>query len=78
MGALEFEVNAQIAKWGMPERLAAIRIALDLLPHAQTPIGMGYKLSHQPTNCVRCRAEIALLELSTIVQTPGEVNENDT
>lgn len=78
MATLEFERNAQMAKWEMPERIAAIRIALDLLPHAQTPIGMGYKLTHQPTNCVRCRAEIALLEISTIVQTPGEVKEDDS
>lgn len=62
-----------LGQWGNNERLSAISNALSTIPHNQTAIGLGFKLTHAPTNCIRCRAIIALLEISAIVQTPSEV-----
>jgi len=53
--------------WGNKERFDAIGTALDILPHAQRPVGLGFKLIHDPKICLRCRATIALLELTSIV-----------
>jgi len=57
-----------VNEWGHSERVQAIQNALASMPHNQTPVGIGFKLTHSPTNCLRCRADIALLEISTILQ----------
>lgn len=61
------------AKWGNKERVIAIQLALDTIPHNQQAVGVGFGLTHSPDRCLRCRATISLLELSTIVQ--SEVSE---
>lgn len=55
-------------EWGNTERIVAIQVALDTMPHYQTSVGMGFKLIHDPARCNRCRASIALLELSSIIR----------
>lgn len=54
-------------EWGNDQRLESIQQALQNVPHNQTSVGLGFKLNHNPTNCQRCRAEISLLELSTMI-----------
>jgi len=53
--------------WNNLDRIGAINQALYKLPHDQEPIGMGFKLRHNPTTCIRCRATIAILELGRII-----------
>lgn len=55
-------------EWGNNERVQAIQQALATIPHNQQAVGVGFGLTHSPDRCLRCRAEISLLELSTIVQ----------
>lgn len=54
-------------EWGNIERVQAVQYALSALPHEQTAVGMGFKLTHDPARCVRCRANIAILEISSIL-----------
>lgn len=54
-------------EWGNTERIQAIQFALSALPHEQTAVGMGFKLTHDPARCTRCRANIATLEISSIL-----------
>lgn len=54
--------------WNNSDRHAAVAQAIARLPHDQTPIGLGFKLRHNPTTCVRCKAEIANLELAAIIK----------
>lgn len=67
MAQLESAQNTELSNWGNPERIQAIQFALGMVPHNQTAIGLGFKLSHSPTNCLRCRAEISLLEIGGIL-----------
>lgn len=55
-------------EWGNVERVQTIQQALTIIPHNQIAVGVGFGLTHAPDKCLRCRAEISLLELSTIVQ----------
>ncbi len=55
-------------EWNNVSRFGAINQALYRLPHDQEPIGIGFKLRHSPATCIRCRANIALLELGTILR----------
>lgn len=55
-------------EWNNLARIGAIHQALYRLPHDQEPIGIGFKLRHNPTNCIRCRANIATLELRRIIE----------
>lgn len=54
-------------EWGNDERIKAIQYALSTIQHEQTAVGIGFKLHHDPARCVRCRAEIATLEISSIL-----------
>jgi hypothetical protein len=54
--------------WDNKARFDSINIALSMVPHDQTAIGLGFRLRHDPTKCPRCRATIALLELGGILQ----------
>ena len=36
--------------------------------HDEIPIGMGFKLRHNPSSCRRCKANIALLEIAAILR----------
>jgi hypothetical protein len=54
--------------WNNGDRFGAIAQAIGRLPHDQTPLGLGFKLTHNPTTCVRCKADIASLELSAIIR----------
>lgn len=54
--------------WNNSDRHGAIAQALGRLPHDQTPIGIGFKLRHNPSTCVRCKADIANLELAAIIK----------
>lgn len=54
--------------WDNSDRFHAISLAIGRVPHDQVPIGMGFKLRHNPTTCVPCKAQIAMLELMTIVR----------
>lgn len=65
---LESVQNTQMAEWGNPERVQAIQNALAATPHNQMAVGLGFKLAHSPTSCLRCRADIALLEISAILR----------
>lgn len=51
------------------ERVNAIVFALNRLSHDQTAVGLGFKLTHDPTKCARCQAYICVLQLSSIVNT---------
>lgn len=52
--------------WDNRTRFASIHEALNRIPHDQTALGLGFKLTHNPQSCVRCRAYIATLELAAI------------
>lgn len=54
--------------WNNSDRFAAIAQAIGRVPHDQTPIGLGFKLRHNPATCVHCKAQIASLELAAIVR----------
>lgn len=56
-------------EWGTNERVEAIKQAIERVPHDQKVMGIGFALSHDPTKCYRCRADISLLELSAQVLT---------
>lgn len=55
------------SEWNNKSRFDSINVAIDLLPHTQSPIGMGFRLRHDPTRCYACKARISLLELSGII-----------
>ena len=66
---MDTQTQAKLAKqWGTTERVRAVKDALTMLPHNQTPTGLGFTLQHSPSNCLRCRAEIAILELGATVR----------
>jgi len=54
--------------WDNSTRFEAINNAIANLPHDQYPMGMGFRLAHNPTNCRRCKASIATLELASIIR----------
>lgn len=54
--------------WDNLSRFRSIHEALNRLSHDEIAVGLGFKLTHNPANCIRCRANIAALELSSIVQ----------
>lgn len=54
--------------WNNSDRFAAIAQAIARTPHDQTPIGIGFKLRHNPSTCVHCKATIASLELAAILK----------
>jgi len=54
--------------WNNVDRFNAINSALVMVPHQQDPIGLGFRLRHDPTKCVRCKALIAVLELGGIMR----------
>lgn len=54
--------------WDNRTRFASIHEALNRIPHDQTALGLGFKLSHNPQSCSRCRAYIATLELDAIIR----------
>jgi hypothetical protein len=56
------------AIWDNSTRFYAINEALHRIPHDQTAIGLGFRLRHNPTTCMRCRATIASLELAAIIR----------
>ena len=49
--------------WDNIDRFGAIAQAINRIPHDQMTVGMGFKLRHNPEYCVRCKAQIASLEL---------------
>jgi hypothetical protein len=53
--------------WNNHNRFNAVFLAINQMHHDQTPIGIGFKLRHDPTQCVRCKANIAALELQAII-----------
>jgi len=54
--------------WENEDRVNAVMVAVGNLPHDQSPIGIGFKLRHDPTSCRRCKANIAILELAAIIR----------
>jgi len=54
--------------WNHDDRIGAINQALYRIPHDQEPIGLGFKMRHNPTSCIRCRATIAILELRRVIE----------
>ena len=54
-------------EWNNSSRVGAIHSALNRLPHDMTATGMGFKLTHNPTTCIRCKAYIAILELDALL-----------
>lgn len=56
-------------EWGNKERVATVNQALARLPHDQIATGLGFNLGHNPQTCFRCRANISMLEIDTILQT---------
>lgn len=56
------------SSWENSDRFAAISAAIAMVPHAQVPIGLGFKLRHNPASCIHCKAQIAALELAAIVR----------
>lgn len=54
--------------WNNQTRFGSIHEALNRIPHDQTALGLGFKLTHNPQSCVRCRAYIATLELHGIIR----------
>lgn len=54
--------------WNNSDRFGAIGTAIARLPHDQSPIGLGFKLRHNPASCVHCKAQIAALELASIIR----------
>lgn len=70
--------------WDNPARFNAIFSVIDRLPHDQAPMGMGFKLIHNPATCIRCKAQIALLEMNAIInilsgkEEEGEINDDQT
>lgn len=56
------------AEWGNPQRIGVLFEAIGRLHHDQMPRGLGFNLSHNPAACLRCRANIALLELSAVIK----------
>lgn len=54
-------------EWDNRARFDSINFALSLLAHDQAPIGLGFRLRHDPTKCPRCKATIAVLELGGII-----------
>lgn len=54
--------------WDNSSRFNCINEAIGRLPHDQIPIGIGFRLRHDPTKCIRCKAFISALELGTIVR----------
>lgn len=61
------------------ERVNAVIFALNRLGHDQTAVGLGFKLTHDPTKCARCQAYICILQLSSIVnaQEIGSIDPTD-
>lgn len=55
------------AQWDNSDRFAAISQAIDRVPHSQVGIGLGFQLRHNPASCVHCKAQIAILELASII-----------
>ncbi len=55
------------AIWDDLARVNAVNEALNRLPHDQIPIGLGFKLRHNPTYCTKCKAGIAVLELARTI-----------
>lgn len=53
--------------WDTDTRINAIHQVINRTPHDQTPVGIGFKLVHSPTVCIRCRANIAILELESLI-----------
>ena len=56
------------SNWDNPQRIGVLFEVIGRLPHDQMPRGMGFSLSHNPTSCLRCKANIALLELSAVIR----------
>lgn len=54
--------------WENSDRFGAIGDAISRVPHTQVPIGLGFKLRHNPASCVHCKAQIAALELASIIR----------
>ena len=54
--------------WDNSDRFGAIAQAIARIPHEQIPTGLGFKLIHNPTSCVHCKARIASLELASIMR----------
>jgi hypothetical protein len=54
--------------WENHNRFNAIFWAIGSMHHDQMPIGIGFKLRHDPTQCMRCKANIAALELQAIIR----------
>lgn len=54
--------------WDNSTRFAAINLALSSVPHDQIALGLGFRLTHNPSSCRRCRANIASLELASLVR----------
>ena len=56
------------SEWENSDRFGAIAQAISRVPHDQVPIGLGFKLRHNPASCVHCKAQIASLELAAIIR----------
>lgn len=56
------------ATWDNSDRFGAIGAAISRVPHDQVPIGLGFKLRHNPASCTHCKAQIAALELASIIR----------
>lgn len=56
------------SSWENSDRFGAIGAAIGRVPHDQVPIGLGFKLRHNPASCVHCKAQIAALELAAIIR----------
>lgn len=60
--------EGQTKVWNNEDRIASIFEALRRVPHDQEALGLGFRLSHDPQRCVRCRAYISTLELSGFIR----------
>lgn len=54
--------------WDITDRFQAINEVIARAHHDQIPIGLGFKLRHNPSACSRCRANIAALELAAYIR----------
>lgn len=64
------------------DRVNAVIIALERLPHDQSAIGIGFDLKHDARKCARCIAFTYLMQLSNILRryegTKGENTSTET